>query len=235
MIPLEHNLVSILYALKETARSYFGEAEEAGFQEREERLQRAEAILKKLEGQSEKALQIVKRVATSSERAPSKGNPQAVFIQDAWQKVAATLKNEFNLSGVDVIERIPDRFPALQCEPEELQEILYHLSKNALQAMTFQGKLILRIQLAFSSQEEPFAILTLADTGPGIAQDKLHRLFHPFFTTKPQGEGNGLGLYLTRELVTKNKGRITASSFEGSGTTFTLEFPLAREASFLIH
>ena len=71
-------------------------------------------------------------------------------------------------------------------------------------------------------------MITLSDTGPGILQEHLRRLYHPFFTTKPEGIGDGLGLYLARELVLKNKGRITASSFEGSGTTFTLEFPVSR-------
>ena len=70
-------------------------------------------------------------------------------------------------------------------------------------------------------------MITLSDTGPGIPKDQLPYIFHPFFTTKAEGQGNGLGLYLTKELVRKNGGRITVSSFEGSGTTFTLEFPLA--------
>lgn len=238
MVPLEHNLVSILYALKETVRSYFGQLEEDSFKNQEERLKHVEAILKKLEFQSEKALQIVKRIATTSERTPSKASLQAVLIQEAWQKVVTILKNEFDLSAIDLVERIPERFPTIQCEPEEFQEILYNLTKNALQAMENlpvarqgKGKLILRAQLSFSQKGEPFALIAFSDTGPGISEEHLTQIFEPFFTTKPEGEGNGLGLYLTRELVLKNQGRITASSFEGSGTTFILEFPLAGHLS----
>ena len=178
----------------------------------------------------QKAIRIVKHLSVSCEQKPFQINPSSFSVKRAWQKIIGILKGEFDFSFVEVIERIPNEFPAIECEPEEFQEILYHLAKNALQAMQDDvqraGKIILRAQLAFSSQEEPFAILKLADTGPGISEERLPRLFHPFFTTRPEGEGNGLGLYLTRELVTKNKGRITASSFEGQGTTFILEFPI---------
>jgi signal transduction histidine kinase len=138
------------------------------------------------------------------------------------------LKQEFNLDQVDILIRIPYEFPRLQCEPGEFQEILYHLSKNALQAMSQRGKLILRGSLSISSEEQAYATINLSDTGSGISQETLPNLFKPFFTTKSQGEGNGLGLYLVRKLVSKNVGRITVSSFKGFGTTFTLQFPLAR-------
>jgi len=105
--------------------------------------------------------------------------------------------------------------------------------QNALDAMFSsqarekgKGKLIIRAELAFSTKEDPHVAIHIADTGPGMAEEKLKRLFHPFFTTKENGAGNGLGLYLTRELVIKNRGEITASSFQGCGTTFSLEFPM---------
>ena len=93
-----------------------------------------------------------------------------------------------------------------------------------------EGRLILRAQLRFSTLEEPYAWLQLADTGPGIPAKDLARLFDPFFSTKGEEEKSGLGLSLVRALVLKNEGQITASSFEGEGTTFTLQFPLAGPA-----
>ncbi len=77
-------------------------------------------------------------------------------------------------------------------------------------------------------KEEPSAVITVSDTGPGIPEECLAKLFSPFYTTKPEGVGNGLGLYLTRELVLKNKGQIKVSSFPLMGTSFTLEFGVIR-------
>ena len=117
-------------------------------------------------------------------------------------------------------------------DPGELQEILYELAKNALQAMQkgkarVKGKLILQAQLGFSTHEEPFALVTVADTGPGIPEEELPNLFQPFFTTQPGEGGNGLGLYLAKQLVLNNEGKITAASFEGFGTSFAIELPVA--------
>ena len=94
--------------------------------------------------------------------------------------------------------------------------------------MAGEGKLIARAQISFTTKEESFAVIQVSDTGPGIPRPLLPHLFLPFCSTKSLRKGNGLGLYLTRQLVARNGGRITASSFAGAGTTFTLEFPLAK-------
>ena len=87
--------------------------------------------------------------------------------------------------------------------------------------------LVFRAQLSVARGGAPRAILTLADTGPGIPEETLLRLFQPFFTTKTAPAGNGLGLYLVRQLVLKNRGKVFASSAIGRGTTFVIELPRA--------
>lgn len=137
------------------------------------------------------------------------------------------LRKEISFTSVEMIERVPENFPPISCNRSDFREILYHLTRNALEAMNGIGKLVLRAQLSFSSDEKPCIVITLSDTGPGIAQLHLPNLFKPFFTTKRELGGNGLGLYLTKMLVLRNGGKIAVSSFKDSGTTFTLEFPLA--------
>ena len=157
-------------------------------------------------------------------------------LNAVWQETLRILRREFLLNEIEIIERIPEDFPLIQCSKQDLQEILYHLCENALQAMNAKGnpatkkagKLAIRAQVAFSIKEEPYALITLSDTGPGVPTSLLSCLFQPFFTTKPESEGNGLGLYLSKALVTKNHGRITVSSFHGFGATFSLEFSLAQ-------
>ena len=66
-------------------------------------------------------------------------------------------------------------------------------------------------------------IITIQDNGPGIPEDKLKHIFRPFYTTKE--EGTGLGLYITKQLVEKIKGRIKVESVSGQGTTFAVVLP----------
>ena len=207
-----HNLVSSLYAMKGLIESYLSS--------------RKEGVLKKACGQAEQAIEIAKRLGDVVEPNGNGHVSDKVSIKRAWQAVLKLLGRQFADTQVEIIERIPERFPSISCNADDLKEILLNLCKNALEVMAGKGKLIIRVQLSFSTKEEPLALIQIADTGPGIPESKLSRLFLPFFTTKPWQEGNGLGLYLTRQLVLRNHGRISASSFTGCGTTFTLEFPL---------
>ncbi|MFH1208271.1 MAG: ATP-binding protein [Candidatus Omnitrophota bacterium] len=72
-------------------------------------------------------------------------------------------------------------------------------------------------------RETDKVIITIRDTGPGLAQDQLKRIFEPFYTTK--ASGTGLGLYVVKQLIEKNGGKVEVSSKEGLGTTFSLIFP----------
>jgi two-component system NtrC family sensor kinase len=64
------------------------------------------------------------------------------------------------------------------------------------------------------------------DTGPGIAQDQIPKIFDPYFTTKQSKSGTGLGLYITRKVVEDHSGSIKVDSAPGQGTTFTIRLPL---------
>lgn len=231
MLNLQHNIVSVLYTIKGMSESHLIQAEEGRYPDREVRLLHAEKILKKIGAQAWKALEITKRLGLALKEQQSPKDRKA-SVQEVWRATEAMLKKEFPNRQVEFMNRIPEDFPQIQCVPDELQEILYHLAKNALQAMRGNNarasRLILRSQVGFNTSEEPLAVITLSDTGPGMPQTVLSHLFRPFYTTKPEGEGNGLGLYLVREIVRKNGGKITVSSFEGHGTAFTLEFPLVR-------
>ena len=226
-IPYAHNLVSSLYALKGLVESFLLNCEEGRVGNHEEALRLSEEILRRTHGQADQALQIAKRLGEVAAFGPEKtngSNGSKVSVQIAWRSTVELLKKEYSLKGLEILERIPENFPSINCHPVDFKEILYHLAKNSFQAMKGKGKLVIRAHDSFSVQEEPFASIQLADTGPGIPHPALTRLFLPFATTKNCSEGSGLGLFLTRQLVRRNHGRITVSSFEGFGTTFLLEF-----------
>ncbi len=115
--------------------------------------------------------------------------------------------------------------PPIKAKPEEIQQIFINLLTNAVQAMEGKGK------LSISTEGQNGNVLaTIRDTGPGIPQEYLSKIYDPFFTTKEQGRGTGLGLNIVHKLVVKLGGKIDVSSREGKGTTFSLTFPPANKS-----
>jgi signal transduction histidine kinase len=98
---------------------------------------------------------------------------------------------------------------------------MLNLVMNALQAMGGAGLLTLSCALKADGCTE----IRISDTGPGIPPDSVERIFDPFYTTKGEGEGTGLGLFVSRNLIEELDGSLTVHSLPGEGTTFTVLFP----------
>lgn len=118
--------------------------------------------------------------------------------------------------GVNVIREFDD-IPQISCYPDELNQVWTNLIHNAIQAMESKGELIIS---AKSNQKSIFVSFT--DSGKGIPIEIQDKIFKPFFTTKAQGEGSGLGLDIVKRIIEKHKGEITFSSEPGK-TTFTVK------------
>ena len=231
--PYAHNLVSSLYVMKGLLESFLLQYKEG----REEPLTpngargKSEQILAQACGQANQAIAIAKRLEEgmkgSQERVCDQPSDFKVSVKETWRNTLQLLKKDFPLEKIEILERIPEPFPLIRCHPADFGEMLYHLARNSLEAMKGTGKLVIRAHLSLSPRQESFAMIHLADTGPGIPGPVLSRLFLPFSTTKKSNGGTGLGLFLTVQLVRRNSGRITVSSFKGYGTSFALELPLA--------
>ncbi|MBR1123122.1 cache domain-containing protein [Bradyrhizobium lablabi] len=109
----------------------------------------------------------------------------------------------------------------------ELQQVLINLMVNAIHAMPDGGTLTLR---SFDSDRDgsPGIAIEVADTGIGMSEDVIEKIFNPFFTTKRR-EGTGLGLSISQTLIERQRGRITAESAIGKGSTFTVWLPEAAD------
>ena len=113
--------------------------------------------------------------------------------------------------------------PNVRGDAGELQQVVVNLVVNAAQAMGEDGTLTLRLS-AESRDGVKGACLRVADTGPGIPDDKLSAVFDPFFTTK-QAEGTGLGLSISQTLIQRAGGLITVSNRPGGGAEFAVWLP----------
>jgi PAS domain S-box-containing protein len=140
----------------------------------------------------------------------------------------------FDLAGSSVKPRFtfPDDLWLADIDPGQIQQVVANLTINARQAMPQGGTLTLAMRNLTQTtvpEETParFVELTMTDQGRGIPEDHLQRIFEPYFTTKP--DGNGLGLATAHSIILKHGGKINVRSTQGKGTTFTILLPAARQ------
>ena len=105
---------------------------------------------------------------------------------------------------------------------EEIMQLVFNLLRNAIQAIPGQG----RIQIV-TQQDGNFVSLRIQDNGSGIPREHLKRVFDPFFTTKGPDKGEGLGLYIVRQIIIRYGGEIEVDNVDGGGARFEIRFPVA--------
>ncbi|MBE3582443.1 MAG: HAMP domain-containing protein, partial [Thermoanaerobacteraceae bacterium] len=113
-------------------------------------------------------------------------------------------------------------FPMAKIDSSELQQVIFNLLQNSLDATPAGGRVIIDL-----FQEAGKIVIRISDTGTGIPAEYLSRATEPFFTTKPPDQGTGLGLTICHHIVTKAGGSLTISSKTGRGTTVSVFLPLA--------
>jgi signal transduction histidine kinase len=126
---------------------------------------------------------------------------------------------------VEVVSQLDETLPVVLADPGQLAQVFGNLILNGIQAMPEGGRLAIK-----SEVESPeWLVVSFTDTGVGIAEEKLGRLFEPLFTTK--AKGIGLGLALAKALVEEHGGTIEVQSTVGKGSTFTVRLPVDGELS----
>ncbi len=130
-----------------------------------------------------------------------------------------TLYQNHLKQGVEVIRNYGE-IPRFFCYPDELNQVWTNLIHNALQAMDYRGTLTIDV-----TNLDREAKISITDSGKGIPQEIQDKIFQPFFTTKPAGEGSGLGLDIVKKIIEKHHGTITFTSNPGQ-TTFTVSLPM---------
>ena len=125
-------------------------------------------------------------------------------------------------SALDFQLELPERPVHVVLDPQGLEHSLLNLLINARHATSGHGRLTLRVAV-----EGSLARVEVTDTGSGIPEEALAHVFDPYFTTKPKGEGTGLGLAAVKRFVQSASGVVSVQSEVGRGTAFRLEFPLA--------
>ena len=154
-------------------------------------------------------------------------NQQEVGVSSVIDK---TLE-KFEIPGnIELNKDIPGDIPQIFVDPEQIEQVFYNLINNALQAMPASevesGELIISAKPNREVKEGKAGVeVSFSDTGVGIPEENMKKLFEPLFTTKARGIG--LGLSICKNLVENNGGEITVQSEEGEGTTVTVSLQAA--------
>ena len=137
------------------------------------------------------------------------------------QDINPLIESEALVRNICCHMRLDENLPMLLLNSEEMKQLILNLSMNALDAMKDHGELILSCTHNHDTGE---VVLAVSDTGSGIGQSDMERLFEPFYTTKKHG--SGLGLPVCKSIVERHGGHIGIQSELGKGSVFTVSFPV---------
>ena len=189
----------------------------------EETMTEIERAVRQIQTQGERCKDITYKLLSFARKTDP--NMRRVDINAIVEEVLGLMSQKTRYANVVVESSLTPDLASVCASPSELQQVLLNLVNNAVDAIGHGGG---TISIATQGGDDE-VILTVRDTGEGIAEANLPRIFDPFFTTKPVGQGTGLGLSICYGIVDKLGGRIEVASEKGDGTTFTIILPLSSE------
>jgi PAS domain S-box-containing protein len=151
---------------------------------------------------------------------------RSVSLNAVLQKVLALRTPAHRACDIEVVRHYDEKLPRVQSDPLLLHQVFLNMVMNAEHAITATGRPG-RIEITTSvNGSRDRIIATVRDTGVGIAEDTLSRIFEPFYTTKEVGQGTGLGLAIAYGIVQEHGGQIIAANHPEGGAVFTVELPI---------
>ncbi|MBI3754776.1 MAG: two-component sensor histidine kinase, partial [Deltaproteobacteria bacterium] len=151
---------------------------------------------------------------------PIKLKLEKVFVEDILREVINLADHKVHEQQIKLKMSFLENIPAINLDRQQIKASLMNILLNAVQAMPNGGELSIGTALA-----DGCVVIQVADSGDGIAEDDLQKIFEPYFTTKVAGIG--LGLAITKRVIEEHNGRIEVKSRPGQGTVVSLELPAA--------
>jgi two-component system NtrC family sensor kinase len=190
--------------------------------------------LDKIVAQGQRVANIVRNLLDFARQRPLEKKP--VQVNDVLRSTLDLLAYELHTHNVECVTHLSPDLPLTMADPHRLQQAFVNLINNAHYAMTKAhagGQLTVTTEVAttaaFADQQADADLvirIAITDDGPGILPDVLPRIFDPFYTTKQQGEGTGLGLSVCHGIVKEHNGHIWAENNPQQGATFFIELPV---------
>jgi two-component system NtrC family sensor kinase len=162
--------------------------------------------------------EIVSRLLDFAREKPSVKQP--LSINDVIRRTMQLIRSQKKLERIAIKEDLHEDLPRVNGDKGQLEQVLLNLSLNACEAMPDGGTLTVS-----TAAHDGNVLVKVTDTGCGIKKEHLDRIFEPFFSTRPVGQGTGLGLSVSYGIVQQHGGSLEVDSREGEGTTFTMVLP----------
>lgn len=176
--------------------------------------------------ETERSGNIVKNLLLFSKK--QVGEFLLVPVSEIVRKAEQLVKHHFEISNVRFEALLPPGEMCLLCDENQLEQALVALFVNAVEAMPGGGSI--RVE-AYEDTSDGDYCLRVRDSGIGIASEDLPHIFEPFYSTKKNGQGVGLGLSVVYGIIERHDGHISVESEMGKGTTFTMRFPRPERGS----
>ncbi len=181
-------------------------------------------VLQDMERETRRCADIVGNLTTFSRmgKQGEKGYQKESFTT-IIDRVVKLLSYRIEREHVSLTQHIAEDTPKIWMEVNSMQQVLLNLISNALDSLMASQKKEIHIEV---HREGDFLQVTVADSGCGLAPESLEKIYDPFFTKKPIGQGTGLGLTVSRSIIFSHGGDITCESKLGVGTTFKILLPI---------
>jgi len=158
---------------------------------------------------------------------PSTQQPQTCQIESVLSDVLFLIQKEAVKQGIVIKEAVKPDIPHVRIDPRQMQQVFINLLLNSIQAMHEGGEIKIAVDCDHENEKGGDSVkISISDTGCGISQEHMDKIYNPFFTTKPTG--TGLGLSIVHRIITEHNGIIKVSSVVGKGTTFDISLPLLK-------
>ena len=172
--------------------------------------------------QVERITKIMNQLLAFARRRPSERRP--ITLPPVIDEILETVQERLGKYRIRVAKEYETGEELVFADPDQISQVLLNLTVNAIHAMPEGGTLTIGLRRGNGTLQ-----MTVTDTGHGISEEHLSKIFLPFFTTKEVGKGTGLGLTVVHGIVQENAGTITVDSEVGRGTTFTITLPLHQQ------
>jgi two-component system NtrC family sensor kinase len=184
---------------------------------------RAELVeeLETIERESKRCGDLVKNLLTFSRQTPSHREPND--LNTIVDRAVLLVKHKLDMQSIELHESLAEDLPPMECDANQIQQVILVLMVNASEAMPKGGTL--SVSTGFDGATEQ-GFVCVKDTGNGIPADVLPRIFDPFFTTKEDQNRTGLGLAVASSIVEQHAGEISVRSTPGEGTEFKVILPV---------
>jgi signal transduction histidine kinase len=174
--------------------------------------------------------QYTRSLLNFSKRMPHQ--PIHIRLDELLNECLYLLDHRFREQKVSIIKNYPENLPALLIDRLQVEQVFINLFNNSVDALESNGKIeinVWKINQPASVQTDDkslnWIVTEIKDNGIGIPSDKLDQIFEPFFSTKLLTKGTGLGLYISKAIIQRHRGKIEVSSVVGEGTTFRIFLP----------